>query len=93
MEFSNWVASCIDELDDTLSRFTGVQYDSVRATHSVSAKAHYNKNSNLGKNQWKLPNIRRLWLKLGNFRWLFQADGSYPGNGNFRQWQSWWNLA
>jgi hypothetical protein len=31
MESLNWVASCVDELDDTLSRFTGVQWDSVRA--------------------------------------------------------------
>jgi hypothetical protein len=40
MEFSNWIASCVDELDDTLPRFTGVQWDSVRATHGVSAEAY-----------------------------------------------------
>jgi hypothetical protein len=40
MESPNWVAFCIDELDDTLSCFTGVQWDSVRATHGVSAKAY-----------------------------------------------------
>jgi hypothetical protein len=36
----NWVASCVDELDDTLPRFTSVQWDSVRGTHSVSAEAY-----------------------------------------------------
>jgi hypothetical protein len=40
MESPNLVASCVDELDDTLPRFTGVQWDSVRATHGVSAKAY-----------------------------------------------------
>jgi hypothetical protein len=27
-------------LDDTLPQFTGVQWDSVRATHGVSAEAY-----------------------------------------------------
>jgi hypothetical protein len=36
----NLVALCVDELNDTLSRFTGVQWDSVRATHCVSAEAY-----------------------------------------------------
>jgi hypothetical protein len=40
MESPNLVASCVDELDDTLPRFTGVQWDSVRATHGVSAEAY-----------------------------------------------------
>jgi hypothetical protein len=40
MEFPNVVASCVDELDDTLPHFMGVQWDSVRATHSVSAEAY-----------------------------------------------------
>jgi hypothetical protein len=40
MESPNWVALCVDELDDTLPCFTGVQWDSVRATHSVSAEAY-----------------------------------------------------
>jgi hypothetical protein len=40
MELPNWVASCVYELDDTLPRFTGVQWDSVRATHGVSAEAY-----------------------------------------------------
>jgi hypothetical protein len=39
-ESSNWVASCVDELDDTLPHFTGVQWDSIRATHGVSAEAY-----------------------------------------------------
>jgi hypothetical protein len=33
MESSNLVASCVDELYDTLPHFTGVQRDSVQATH------------------------------------------------------------
>jgi hypothetical protein len=40
MESPNFVASCVDDLDDTLPRFTGVQWDSVRATHGMSAEAH-----------------------------------------------------
>jgi hypothetical protein len=40
METPNYVASCVDELDDTLPRFTDIQWDSVRATHSVSVKAY-----------------------------------------------------
>jgi hypothetical protein len=43
MESPNLVASCIDGLDDTLSHFTGVQWDSVRATHGVSAEAYTGK--------------------------------------------------
>jgi hypothetical protein len=40
MESPNLVASCVDELDDTLPRFTDVQWDSVRATHGVSAESY-----------------------------------------------------
>jgi hypothetical protein len=40
MESPNLVASCVDELDDTLPCFTGVQWDSVQATHGVSAEAY-----------------------------------------------------
>jgi hypothetical protein len=40
MESPNWVASCVDELDDTLPSFMGVQWDSVRATHGVSVEAY-----------------------------------------------------
>jgi hypothetical protein len=40
MESLNIVASCADGLDNTLPRFTGVQWDSVRATHGVSAEAN-----------------------------------------------------
>jgi hypothetical protein len=40
MESPNLVASCDDGLDDTLPHFMGVQWDSVRATHGVSAEAY-----------------------------------------------------
>jgi hypothetical protein len=40
MESPNLVALCVDGLDDTLPRFSGVQWDSFRATHGVSAKAY-----------------------------------------------------
>jgi hypothetical protein len=40
MESPNWVASCVDELDDTFPRFTGVQWDSVWATHGASTEAY-----------------------------------------------------
>jgi hypothetical protein len=40
MESPNLVASCVDELNDTLPHFTGVQWDSVRATHNVSTEAY-----------------------------------------------------
>jgi hypothetical protein len=40
MESPNLIALCVDELDDTLPRFTGVQWDSVRATHGVSIEAY-----------------------------------------------------
>jgi hypothetical protein len=40
VESPNGVASSIDELDNTLPRFTGVEWDSVRATHGVSDEAY-----------------------------------------------------
>jgi hypothetical protein len=40
MDSPNLVASCTDGLDDTLPCFTAVQWDSVRATHGVSAEAY-----------------------------------------------------
>jgi hypothetical protein len=40
MESLNLVASCAGGVDDTLPRFTGVQWDSVRATHGVSTEAY-----------------------------------------------------
>jgi hypothetical protein len=40
MESPNLVASFVDELNDIIPRFTGVQWDSVRATHYVSAEAY-----------------------------------------------------
>jgi hypothetical protein len=55
MESANWVASCVDELDDTLPRITGVQWDSVWATHGVSGKAYAWKMAlGRGRNQ---PNV------------------------------------
>jgi hypothetical protein len=40
MESPNFVASCVDGLDDTLPHFMGVQWDSVRATHGVFTEAY-----------------------------------------------------
>jgi hypothetical protein len=40
MKSPNWVASCVNKLDDTLPRFMSVQWDSVRATHGVSVEAY-----------------------------------------------------
>jgi hypothetical protein len=40
MESPDLVTSCADGLDDTLPHFTGVQWDSVRATHNVSSEAY-----------------------------------------------------
>jgi hypothetical protein len=40
MESPNWVASCVDELDDTLPHFMSVQWDSVWATHGVFAEPY-----------------------------------------------------
>jgi hypothetical protein len=40
MESPNWVASCVEELDDTLPHFIDVQWDSVQATHGVSTEAY-----------------------------------------------------
>jgi hypothetical protein len=37
---TNLVALCVIELDDTLPRFMGVQWDSVQATHGVPAEAY-----------------------------------------------------
>jgi hypothetical protein len=40
MESPNWIVSCVNELDDSLPSLTGVQWDSVWATHSVSIEAY-----------------------------------------------------
>jgi hypothetical protein len=40
MESPNLVVSYVDELDDNLPHFTGVQWDRVQASHGVSAKAY-----------------------------------------------------
>jgi hypothetical protein len=37
---ANLVASCVTNFDDTLPRFMGVQWDSIRATHVVSIEAY-----------------------------------------------------
>jgi hypothetical protein len=37
---TNLVPSCVTELDDTLPRFMGVQWDSVLTTRGVSAEAY-----------------------------------------------------
>jgi hypothetical protein len=37
---TNLVTSYVTELDDTLPRFTGVQWGSIRATHSLSSEAY-----------------------------------------------------
>jgi hypothetical protein len=38
---TNLVASCVTKLDDTLPRFTDVQWDSAQATHGVSAMGRF----------------------------------------------------
>jgi hypothetical protein len=53
MESPNLVTSCVDGLDDILPCFTGVQWDSVRATHGVSAEAYMWKTA-LGRG-WTRP--------------------------------------
>jgi hypothetical protein len=40
MESPNRVASCFEELDDTLPHFTDVKWDSVWATHGMYAEAY-----------------------------------------------------
>jgi hypothetical protein len=43
MESPNLVDLCVDELDDTLPRFTGVQWHSIQATHGVSTGTNVRK--------------------------------------------------
>jgi hypothetical protein len=43
MESLNLVVSCALGLDDTVPHFTGVQWDSARATHSVPTEAYASK--------------------------------------------------
>jgi hypothetical protein len=40
MESPNCVASCFEELDDTLPHFVDVKWDSVWATHGMSVEAY-----------------------------------------------------
>jgi hypothetical protein len=60
IESQNLVASCVNELDDTLPRLTGVQWDSVRATHSVSAEA-YTWKMTLGWGRTRLDSLTVSW--------------------------------
>jgi hypothetical protein len=56
MESQTLVASCVNELDDTLPRFMGVQWDSVRATHGVSTEAYAWKMA-LGQGRTRLDSL------------------------------------
>jgi hypothetical protein len=40
MESPNFVALCFKELDDTLPHFMDVKWDSVQATHGMSAETY-----------------------------------------------------
>jgi hypothetical protein len=60
MESPNWVALCVDELDDTLPRFMGVQWDSVWATHGVSTEA-YERKTALGRTRTRPDSLTTLW--------------------------------
>jgi hypothetical protein len=67
MKSPNWVASCVDEFDDTLPSFTGVQWNSVRATHGVSAEAY----------GWKMPlGWGRTWPGLLITLWTIATRGA-----------------
>jgi hypothetical protein len=69
MESPNLVASCADGLDDTLPRFTGVQSDSVWATHVVSVEAY----------AWKMtPHLELLPLVLPLWPTCVLLLGLYP---------------
>jgi hypothetical protein len=59
MESPNLVASCVDGLGDTLPCFTGVQWDSVQATHSVSVEAYVWKTA-LGQGRTRLDSLTAL---------------------------------
>jgi hypothetical protein len=68
MESPNWVASCVDELDDTLPRFMDVQWVSVRATHGVSTEAY----------AWKTA-LGQGWTRPGLLitSWIVATRGAY----------------
>jgi hypothetical protein len=67
MESLNWVASYVDELDDTLPHFTSVQWDSVWATHGMSTEA-YTWKTTLG---WG-----RTWPSLLITSWIVATRGA-----------------
>jgi hypothetical protein len=60
MESLNLVALCVNGLDDTLPRFTGVQWDSVRATHGVSIEAYVWKTA-LGRGKTRPDFLASSW--------------------------------
>jgi hypothetical protein len=60
MKSPNWVALCVDKLDDTLPRFTGVQWDNVRATHGGSTEAYVWKTS-LGQGRTRPDFLIMSW--------------------------------
>jgi hypothetical protein len=61
MESPNRVASCVDELDDTLPRFMGVQWDSVRATHGLSGMT-YTWKMTLGRGRTRPSFLAMSWI-------------------------------
>jgi hypothetical protein len=56
-----FVALCVNGLDNILPRFTGVQWDSVRATHGVSAEA-YTWKMTLGWGMTQLDFLASSWI-------------------------------
>jgi hypothetical protein len=60
MESPNLVASCVDELDDILPRFMGVQWDSVQATHGVFTEAYMWKTA-LGRGRTRPNSLTVSW--------------------------------
>jgi hypothetical protein len=61
MESPNWVVSCVNELDDSLPSLTGVQWDSVWATHSVSIEA-YEWKTTLGRGRTRPNFLVTSWI-------------------------------
>jgi hypothetical protein len=59
-ESPNLVASCVDELGDTLPHFTSVQWDSVWATHGMPAEAYAWKTT-LGQGRTRLDFLSSSW--------------------------------
>jgi hypothetical protein len=61
MESPNWVASCVDEFDGILPRFTDVQWDSVRITHGMSIEA-YTWKTTLGRGRTRPGLLVTSWI-------------------------------